>query len=39
MSPKIIYDEVKSRRRAKWIMLTLFAVLMGVVGLTRWCGN
>jgi hypothetical protein len=39
MSPRIIYDEVKSQRGSKWIMVTLFAVLMGVLGLARWGGK
>jgi hypothetical protein len=39
MTPKVIYDEVKDWRGSKRIMITLFVVLMGVIGLLRWCGN
>jgi hypothetical protein len=39
MTPPMIYDEVKKWRGAKWVMITLFAVLLGLMGLVRWCGN
>jgi hypothetical protein len=39
MTPPMIYDEDKNWRGSKWVMIGLFAVLLGVIGLVRWCGN
>ncbi len=39
MSGPVIFDADKNCRWAKWIMTSLFAVLLVLIGVVRWCGD
>jgi|WetSurMetagenome_2_1015567.scaffolds.fasta_scaffold678059_2 hypothetical protein len=38
-TPVIIYDGDKKQRWSKWIMSSMFAVLLVLLGIARGCGN
>ena len=39
MAPRVIFDAAKQGRGAKWLMIGMFAVLLGLMGVVRWCGD
>ena len=39
MTDPVIYDADKNCRWAKWIMTSMFAVLMGLMAVVRCCGD